>query len=77
MYYWPLDSLVLLGVSFKKSYRGERMAKLSYRISSSNHRSVYLILRLLVAAFISNIKIEENEIMYQFKTIRSFVNHAV
>ena len=28
-------------------------------------------------AFISKIKMEENEIMCQFKTIRYFLNHAV
>ena len=29
------------------------------------------------AVFISKIKIEENEIMCQFKTIRYFLNHRV
>ena len=38
---------------------------------------VYLISGLLGAAFISKIKIKENEILSQFKTIRYFLNHAV
>ena len=29
------------------------------------------------AAFISKIKTEENEIMFQFKTIKYFLNHAL
>ena len=41
----------------------------NYSSSSFKRSSVYLILGLLDAAFISKIKIEENEIMCQFKTI--------
>ena len=48
-----------------------------YPISSFKRRGVYLILGLLGAAFMSKTKIEENEIMCQFKTIRYFLNHAV
>ena len=48
-----------------------------YRISSFKRRGVYLIVGLLGAAFISKIKMEENEIMCQFKKIRYFLNHAV
>ena len=67
--------------SFKKS-----IWLLYYRISSFKRRGVYLILGLLGliercvhkrVSFISKIKIQENEIMCQFKTIRYFLNHVV
>ena len=48
-----------------------------YRISSFKRRGVYLLLRLLGAAFISKIRIEENEIMCQLKTIRYFLSHVM
>ena len=40
-------------------------------------RAVYFILELSGAVFISKIKIEESEIMRQFKTVRYFLNHVV
>ena len=50
---------------------------LLYRISSFKRRGVYLILGLLGAVFISKIKIEKDEIMCPFKTIRYFLNHVM
>ena len=41
----------------------------NHRISSIKRRSVYLTLRRSGARFISKIKIEENEIIFQLKTI--------
>ena len=49
-----------------------KIGKEVYRVSSFKRRGVYLILKLLGAAFISKIKIEENETMYQIKTVRYF-----
>ena len=48
-----------------------------YCVSSFKRRGVYLILGLLGAAFISKVKIQENEIMCQSKTIRYFLHYAV
>ena len=53
------------------------MKSTKYRIFSFKRRGVYLILELLGAAFILKTKIEENEIMCQFKTIRHFLNYEV
>ena len=50
---------------------------IAYHIPSFKRSGVYFILGLLGVAFILKIKIEENEIMCQFKTIRYFLKHAV
>ena len=66
----PRGSLVLL-------YKTSIEPYFRYRISSFKCRGVLFVLALLGEAFISRIKIEENEIMCQFKAIRYFLNHAV
>ena len=47
-----------------------------HRISSFKRHGVYLILGLLVRRLFQGVKIEENEVMCQFKAIRYFLNHA-
>ena len=81
-----MDDAILIDVRqfiTSGNWQKTELNKAYYRISSFKHRGVYLILRLLGAAFntgrrlVQKIKTEEIEIMCQLKTTRHFLNHAV
>ena len=78
MWYFSLVFVIKLGGSIIEIFSVTlQKTEKDYRISSFKRGGVYLVLGFLGAAFISKIKIEEDEIMCQFKAIRYFLNHAV
>ena len=69
----PENKVNITGLSNLGVFLYGYMENKMYRISCFKHRGIYLIMALLCAAFISRIKVEENEIMCHFKAIRHFL----